>query len=100
MTRLSLTLLTLALLGPPGASQESDYQLKKDFEASYDSIKTAIDAANTTGALDTIAEWIINLEIRFAPRSAFLEKRCIQRRWRSGSATFGPTTSSRTTGYT
>jgi hypothetical protein len=54
--------------------QESDYDVKVNFEAACKTLKSAIDDAKTTMALDSLKSFVDSLEIEYSPRSKFLDK--------------------------
>jgi hypothetical protein len=64
----------LFVLGAPAASQESDFEVKQQFEGRVQSLRTAVDQAASVTALDSLAVSIGELESGYRPRSAFLDK--------------------------
>jgi hypothetical protein len=55
-------------------AQESDYDVKTNFEAACKEIKASFDAAKTTAELDSLKLVVDSLESRFYPREKFLDK--------------------------
>lgn len=72
--RLFLTVLFITLASSPTFGQESDYDVKVNFEATCKNMKAAIDSARTTATLDSIKSSIDSVEATFAPREKFLNK--------------------------
>ena len=73
--RLSLnTLLMCLLLHATLHSQESDYDVKVNFEAACKTLKSNVDAANSTTALDAMKGQIDSIEAQYSPREKFLDK--------------------------
>lgn len=64
----------LLLLPAALASQQSDFAVKKDFEARYERLTRFMDGATNTTELDTLKRVIDGLELDFAPRAEFLDK--------------------------
>jgi hypothetical protein len=54
--------------------QESDYDVKINFETACKTLKASMDDANSTAALDSLKPLIDSLETRYAPRQKFLDK--------------------------
>jgi hypothetical protein len=72
---LSAALLAALLLVPASlGAQQSDFAVKKDFEARYERLIRFLDGATNTTELDTLKRVIDGLEIDFAPRAPFLDK--------------------------
>ncbi len=75
MTKHTLVLSFLLLLGAPALlAQESDYEVKTNFEVESSAIKSAIDASNTVGQLDSLKNRIDALEASYERHRAFLDK--------------------------
>jgi len=74
LIKLLLALFLLTLPAALSLAQESDYDVKVNFEAQCKSLKAAIDDAKTTAALDTLKTLVDSVEIRYAPREKFLNK--------------------------
>ncbi len=55
-------------------AQESDYDVKVNFESACKAIKDSIDGAKTTAALDALKSGVDSLETEYAPREKFLDK--------------------------
>lgn len=55
-------------------AQESDYDVKVNFEAEYKTLKEAMDGAKSTAALDSLKPRIDALELQYSPRQKFLDK--------------------------
>jgi hypothetical protein len=69
-----LTIVAFVALISVGHAQESDYDVKQNFESACKSIKTELDAAKTTGQLDSLKLVIDSIEARYFPREKFLDK--------------------------
>lgn len=54
--------------------QESDYDVKVNFEAACKKLKNSVDSAKTTAVLDSLKSTIDSVETQFAPREEFLNK--------------------------
>lgn len=77
MYRLKLSLLALLLLFSPvipGQAQESDFAVKRSFEDRAAVLKARMDAAISTGQLDSIKNDLDGFELDFESHSAFLDK--------------------------
>jgi hypothetical protein len=55
-------------------AQESDYDVKVNFEAACKTLKGAIDDAKSTEVLDSLKTHIDALEVQYSPRQKFLDK--------------------------
>jgi hypothetical protein len=74
MKSLSAVVTLLLLVVALGVAQESDYKMQKDFEKRSEAIKARIDAASTTGELDSLRSVIDALGLDFQKNKAFLDK--------------------------
>jgi hypothetical protein len=76
MNRVLFAAIAAALVLFPAslAAQQSDFAVKKDFEARYERLTRFMDGATNTTELDTLKRVIDGLEIDFAPRAPFLDK--------------------------
>ena len=75
MNRIAFILCLLcALLALTATAQESDLQVKNNFESEYNLLKSSIDGARTVGVLDSLGNGIDALEQRFESRRTFLDK--------------------------
>ena len=66
--------LACTLLHGSARTQESDYDVKVNFEASCKTLKEAIDGAKTTTVLDSLKSYIDSIEAQYEPRQKFLDK--------------------------
>ncbi len=73
-TRISFYVFIVVTLTSLLSAQQSDFQVKKNFETEYNAIKGGIDSSKSTGELDTLAERIKALERQFVNRKNFLDK--------------------------
>jgi hypothetical protein len=69
-------LFFLLCVFPVGVSlgQDSDYDVKINFETACKTLKASIDDAKTTAALDSLKPLIDSVETQYAPRQKFLDK--------------------------
>jgi hypothetical protein len=75
MTRVGTFALALLLCTfTHGWAQESDFQIKRDFEDRAAEIKARIDASTSTAQLDSLKNALDGFELDFQPHSAFLDK--------------------------
>jgi hypothetical protein len=75
MTKRAIILSFLLFLGAPTLlSQESDYEIKTNFEVESAAVKAAVDAANSVGQLDSLKSRIDALEASYESHRAFLDK--------------------------
>ncbi|MBM2840658.1 MAG: hypothetical protein HW412_1186 [Bacteroidetes bacterium] len=72
-TYLALCLTCMCVYGNLVA-QESDYDVKVNFEAEFKTLKEAMDGAKSTAALDSLKPRIDALELQYSPRQKFLDK--------------------------
>jgi len=75
MKRLRFSLLCVFLFAATGVfSQESDYEVKVNFETQYKAIKSAIDSSTSVQVLDSLNLQINSLESSYANRKEFLDR--------------------------
>ena len=75
MTKIPLVLSLLLLVAAPSLmAQESDYEVKTNFETEYAAIKGSVNAANTVGQLDSLANRIDALAVSYERHRTFLDK--------------------------
>lgn len=55
-------------------AQESDYDVKMNFESACKQVKEAFDAAKTTATLDSLKLVLDSIEVQYMPRQKFLDK--------------------------
>jgi hypothetical protein len=69
-----LFLLLSTFVASVSFGQDSDYDVKINFEATCKMLKASIDDAKTTAALDSLKPLIDSVEAQYAPRQQFLDK--------------------------
>lgn len=76
MNRYHMSIVATLLLLVPFSlpAQQSDFAIKKDFEARYERLTRFLDGSTNTTDLDTLKRVIDGLEIDYAPHAAFLDK--------------------------
>ncbi|MFN0159165.1 MAG: hypothetical protein ACKVRP_13975 [Bacteroidota bacterium] len=69
-----IAVLGAVLIFSSTMAQQSDFEVKENFETGCKNIKSAIEAAERTITLDSLRDDIDALERRYAPRRIFLDK--------------------------
>lgn len=71
---LALILPALLVVFQPVAAQESDLEVKRNYELARNEIRTRIDSATTVAAMDSLLARINALELQYAARSVLLDR--------------------------
>ncbi len=58
----------------PASAQQSDLEVKRNYELAYTAIRVRLDSARTVAELDSLMLRLNALEAQYAPRSAFLDR--------------------------
>jgi hypothetical protein len=74
LSPIMLTALLWCVAVPPAAAQDSDFEVKRNYELAYTTIRQRIDSATAVAELDSLLLRLNALETQYAVKSRFLDK--------------------------
>jgi hypothetical protein len=74
LSPIMLAALLWCVAVPPAPAQDSDFEVKRNYELAYTTIRQRIDSATTVAELDSLLLRLTALETQYAVKSRFLDK--------------------------